>query len=392
VSGAGGRALRLSEHLREYLLLYVVLAILLAIPIGYEARGFFETHKSLVQDTILTLAILTLLPSMIQLRSERLGPELSAKRLETLVALLIIFVVGPFTAMALAGRLPSEHIAIGFVAANTVPASSASIAYVLLAEGNIEFATLLAIISIIGALGAVPAYVGLYARSVHVAVPLGLLGESVGLALLTPYIVGQATRYYLVKRRARGILRRNDVDLPCKRVRLHAASLEEALAHLEDALECIEGRISRQLKPYLSLWTMLAMLVLVGMLIAAKADLLVARPSLAAEIIGFQIVVYAVIIAALAAATRALRLSYEDHSATAFIALTKNESVAAAVSVMAIGTTAALPAALVPAVQPVVAILYLWALPRIAGILGATRSQPQARAARELMAGPPATG
>ena len=74
--------------------------------------------------------------------------------------------------------------------AHSVPASSASIAYVLMVDGNIEFATLLAIISIIGALLAIPAYMGIYARSVSVSVPLGLLGESVGLALLTPFILG----------------------------------------------------------------------------------------------------------------------------------------------------------------------------------------------------------
>ncbi|MCE4601110.1 MAG: hypothetical protein F7C38_06050 [Desulfurococcales archaeon] len=80
--------------------------------------------------------------------------------------------------------------------------------------------------------------------------------------------------------------------------------------------------------------------------------------------------IYATIIASLIAATRALHLSYEDHSAMAFISLTKNESVAAAVSVMAISATAAVPAALIPAIQPVVAVLYLWSLPRVKGWLG----------------------
>jgi ACR3 family arsenite transporter len=385
----GSRALRLSKHLRAYLLLYIVVAIILALPIGYEARGFISTHKPLMKDLIITLAILTLFPSMVQLRSERFGAELSAKKIETLVGLVIIFLVGPLTAMALAGRLPSKPISIGFVAANSVPASSASVAYVLLAEGNIEFATLLAMISIIGALGAVPAYVGLYAKTVSVNVPLGVLGESVGLALLTPFILGQLTRYYLVKRRARRMLRDSSIDLPCKRVEVHASRLEEALAHIEDALECVEGRLSNALKPYLSLWTMLAMLVLIGALIAAKAPLLIKRPGLAGEIIEFQVVVYTVIIASLAAATKALKLSYEDHSAMAFIALTKNESVAAAVSVMAIGTEAAIPAALVPAIQPVMAILYLWALPSLKRILGMPeggRKIPPRKAPRPLEA------
>ena len=385
----GSRVLCLAEHLRQYLLVYIIIAILVAIPIGYRESGFIETHKSLIKNTIVTLAILTLLPSMIQLRVEKLGGEFTAKKVETLTALLIIFGVGPLTAMAIAGVLPGQPLSIGFVAANSVPASSASIAYVLLAEGNIELATLLAIISVLGAVAAVPLYVGLYARSLSIQLPLSSLAESVSIVLLTPLIVGQVARYFLVKRRARGLLASPEASLPCKNKQLHSASLEEALRHLEDALECVEGVLGRRLKPYLSLWTILAMLALIATLIAAKSRLLVEKPVVGGEIIGLQLVVYAVVIAALALATKALRLRYEDHAAIAFISLTKNESVAAAVSVMAIGATAALPAALVPTIQPIIAIFYLWALPILAKLLamprqGEASSKKQAR--REAVA------
>jgi ACR3 family arsenite efflux pump ArsB len=280
-----GRVERLVGHMRKYLLAYIVLVIVLALPIGYYASPWIKTHKETMKNIIITLAILTLFPSMVQLKAERFGPEFSRKRLETIIALIIIFGVGPLTAMILANLLPSKPVSIGFVAANSVPASSASIAYVLLAEGNIEFATLLALISIIGALGAVPVYVGLYARSVRVSVPLGVLGESVALALLTPFILGQLTRYYLVKRRAQKIIRDASIKLPCKTRTIKEASLEEALSHIEEALECVEGRISKALKPILSLWTMIAMLLLIGFLIAAKAGLLISNPLLGGEII-----------------------------------------------------------------------------------------------------------
>lgn len=370
----GRRAIKLSEHLRKYLLAYIILAIIVAIPVGHYEAKFISTHKILIKNLIITLAILTLLPSMIQLRSERFGHELSKKKLETIVGLLIIFGVGPLAAMALAGLLPSKPVSIGFVAANSVPASSASVAYVLLAEGNIEFATLLAILSIFGALAAVPAYVGFYAKSVHVVVPLGTLGKSVGLALLTPFVLGQLIRYYLVKRRARQVLKDESADLPCKRRTISGASLAEALSHIEDALECIEGRIGRTIKPYLSIWTIVSMLILIATLIAAKAELLIRKPVVAAEIIGLQVIVYAVIIVSLAIATLLLKLSYEDHSAMAFISITKNESVAAAVSVMAIGAAAAVPAALIPSIQPVVAVLYLAALPSLRRVLRMRRA------------------
>ncbi|MCE4617155.1 MAG: bile acid:sodium symporter [Desulfurococcales archaeon] len=370
----GGRAEKLSSHLREYLLLYIILVILLAIPIGYKSATILETHKQQMKNVILTLAILTLFPSMIQLRSEQFGSELASKKLETLIALIIIFIAGPVAAILLAGLLPSKPVSIGFVAANSVPASSASIAYVLLAEGNIEFATLLAIISILGALVTVPGYIAFYAKSISVTVPIDLLGKSVGLALLTPFILGQITRYYLVKRRARKLLGDDNVKLPCKKTHIEKASLEEALAHLEEAQECIEGRIGKAIKPYLSIWTILAMLLLIGTLIAVKAGLLIKKPFLAAEILGFQGIIYAVIIVSLIIATKLLKLSYEDHSAMAFIALTKNESVAAAVSVMAIGATAALPAALIPSIQPIVAVIYLAALPALRNALKMKRT------------------
>jgi ACR3 family arsenite transporter len=369
---ANGRIMRITEHLRDYLLLYVILAIIIALPIGYHYAEFFKTHKPLVKDTIITLAILTLYPSMIQLRSEKFVDEFKSKVKETILALIIIFLIAPITAIFLAGYIEHKSVAIGFVAANSVPASSASIAYVLLAEGNIEFATLLAVISIIGALFTVPAYIGWFAKTVSVNVPIMVLGESVGLALLTPFILGQLTRYYLITHRAKRVLRLGHESYPCTLKKVISAdkiSISEFLRHMEEALECVQTKLNKSIKPYLSLTTMVAMLFLIGFLIANKAYLLIEKPTLAFQIIGLQLVVYAVIILSLIAVTLLVKLSYEDHMGMAFISLTKNESVAAAVSVMAIGSAAAIPAALVPAVQPIIAILYLAAAPVIKKII-----------------------
>ncbi len=359
-----------SEHLRKYLLLYVILVIIIAIPLGYHWATFFKTHKSAIKNAIIALAISTLYPSMVQLRSEKFGAEIKKKPKETVTGLIFIFIVAPFLAMGLANFISNKNTAIGYVAANAVPASSASIAYVLLAEGNIEFATLLAILSVLGALASVPLYVGFYAKTLSVNVPLRLLGESVTLALITPLVLGQLTRYYSIKHRARKILRSPGVSIPCKTlvekaVWNNSLSIERFLAELEKAIECIEGKLSSKIKPYLSISTMLTMLALIFLLIANKAFILLKKPSIAITIIGLQLVVYGVLIATLIVASRLLSMSYEDHVATVFISMTKNESVAAAVAVMAIGATAAIPAALIPAVQPVVAIAYLHFAPRI---------------------------
>ena len=95
------------------------------------------------------------------------------------------------------------------------------------------------------------------------------------------------------------------------------------------------------------------------LLIANKASLLISKPNLVLYILSAQIVVYAIVIISLLVASKALNIRYEDHMAAAFIALTKNQSVAATMTALATGPTAAIPAALIPAIQPAVAILYI---------------------------------
>lgn len=366
---------RVAEHLRKYLLLYVVLVIAIAIPVGYYYASFFKTHTSLMKTVILSLAIATLYPSMVQLRAEKLGPEVRAKPREITLGIILVFLVGPLMAMLLAGTMGNKLIGIGFVAANVVPASSASIAYVLLADGNVELATVLAILSIIGAIILAPVYVSLYAATVSVSLPITVLAESVALALVTPFVLGQLTRYFLVKRRARKMILDNRISLPCKERSSSHVSGKDALRYQEEAIKCAENRISKSLKPYLSLATMLFMLALIFMLIANKSILLVEKPMIAANIIGSQLVIYSTTILILLATSKAMKMRYEDHMGIAFITITKNESVAAAMTVMAIGTTAALPAALIPAVQPVVAILYIALALVVRRIIG----QPEAK-------------
>jgi len=115
----------------------------------------------------------------------------------------------------------------------------------------------------------------------------------------------------------------------------------------------------KRIKPYLSIWTITFMLMVTGVLIANKASLLISKPSLARYIISAQRVIYATIILSVIVASKVLNIEYRDHMAMVFISLTKNESVAAAMAVLAIGPTAAIPAALIPAIQPLVAILYI---------------------------------
>ncbi|MEB3691801.1 MAG: bile acid:sodium symporter [Caldisphaeraceae archaeon] len=356
----GSRLIRLASHLRKYLLFYVLLVIAIAIPLGYHYAWFFKAHVQQMKILILSLAVSTLYPSMVQLKGEEMGPGVKARVKETIIGVILIFIVAPFMAMLSATYISYRLVAIGFVASNAVPASSASIAYVMLAEGNVELATVLAIISIVGAVGIAPLYVGLYARSVSVSLPVSLLAESVAIALVLPLVLGQLTRYFLVKRRAKGLLRDERISFPCKKI---------TNSKMKETTKCIEGKISANIRPYLSLATMVFMLLLISVLIANKAGLLIRKPTIAVDIIIAQFIVYAVIISLLLAISKAVRMKYEDHMGIIFIAMTKNESVAAAMAVMAIGPVAALPAALVPTIQPVIAIAYIAAAPFIASFL-----------------------
>ena len=332
-------AARIAAHLSKYLIVYVVLVVLIALPIGYYNAYFFEVHKGIIKNVILSLAIGTILPSMIQLRSEKMGKELRSKPKEVIITAVIIFIITPLLAMLFANHIGHRIVSIGYIAANSVPASSASVAYVMLAGGNIELATVLVILSVLIALFAAPTYVALFAQSVHVRLPITVLAQSVIIALLFPLILGQIIRYCFIIRKTKKPTQTSSGDLGVR--------------------ERLEDKIMKRIKPYLSIWTITFMLTLIGVLIANKARLLISKPSLALYIISAQLVIYATVILSVIVASKVLNIEYRDHMAMVFISLTKNESVAAAMAVLAIGPTAAIPAALIPAIQPLVAILYI---------------------------------
>ena len=356
-------AARIAAHLSKYLIVYVVLVVLIALPIGYYNAYFFEVHKGIIKNVILSLAIGTILPSMIQLRSEKMGKELRSKPKEVIITAVIIFIITPLLAMLFANHIGHRIVSIGYIAANSVPASSASVAYVMLAGGNIELATVLVILSVLIALFAAPTYVALFAQSVHVRLPITVLAQSVMIALLFPLILGQIIRYYFIKRRAK------------KLARVSKGGLEYIKGNVLDAEDkgvkgCLENKIMKEIKPYLSIWTVTFMLVLIGVLIANKARLLISNPSLALYIISAQLVIYIVIILSLIIASKILSIRYRDHMAMTFISLTKNQSVAATMTVLTMGPTAAIPAVLIPAIQPLIAILYISAARNVKRILG----------------------
>ena len=353
VSGLGVK--EVAAHVKKYLLPYSIVAILVGIAIGWRYEGWFKANKGLVSNAIILLAILTIYPSMIQLKLEKLGTA-ARKDKEIILSMLLIFVLSPVMAIAFSVLLP-KGVAIGFVTSNVVPASSASIGYVLLAWGNIELATVLAVLSLAGSLVAIPAYLSAYASVASVTLPLGKVMRALVYTLVTPFVLGQITRYFLIHRRAKRNVGLSDPK--------DVSTLKGVSLILVKEIESLEKAV----KPHLSLTTMASMLILIALLGASKAGIIVGKPYLAFLIIGIQAVMLFTLLTLITGLDKLLKVKYEDNAAIAFISATKNQSLAAAIAVMALGPEAAVVPALIPAVQAPVAIAYLHVLPKIRGWL-----------------------
>ncbi len=344
---------KVSAHMKKYLLLYSILAIIIGVILGYKYHVFLKANRNLVKNVIISLAILTIYPSMIQLKLERIGS--AAKKVKALVlSMFYIFVLSPILAMVFSTAIPNADVAMGFVVSNVVPASSASIGYVLLVDGDIELATVLAVFSLFGSLIAVPGYLNIYSSVTSASVPLGKIMGALVYTLVIPFILGQATRYLAIKYRIRK--KREDYLLNKEN---KATLTQELEADIEPFKVEIVKELERSIKPHLSLATMASMLVLICVLAASKAFMMINSPHIAFMVIGLQAIMLFTILGLVTVSDRLLRMSYSEHEAIAFISATKNQSVAAAIAVMALGPGAALVPALVPAIQAPVAIAYV---------------------------------
>lgn len=310
-----------SEHMRKYLILYTLLSVAIAVPVGYYSEKFTAANKDLFSDLIIIFAILTIFPSMVQLKTEGLAKSFRSWK-PIAVSLAYVFLLSPIIALVLAPTFGNNEVGIGFVTANVVPASSASLGYVLIAGGSIELATALAVLSLIVAIPAIPFFLSLYGSQVSTSMPIFPILTSVLYILILPFIAGQLTRYPILRRKGPTF-------------------------------------VNTTIKPYLSLATILSMIALVFVLVDKEASLMISKPQIVGYVIGYQSAIIAGILFVSILVSRAMRLSYEDHQAVAFISVTKNQSVAAAIATMALSPVSALAPAIIPMIQPVLAIIYI---------------------------------
>ncbi|MDG7037439.1 MAG: arsenic resistance protein [Nitrososphaerota archaeon] len=311
----------ISGFLRKYLLLFTLLMIVIAIPLGYANGKWVAENKSLISNLVILLAISTIYPSMIQLKTENMLKMFRKWKLIA-ISIVYVFIFSPLMAYALGPTIGNQELGVGFVTANVVPASSASLGYVLIAGGSIELATALAVISVIIAVPFIPFFLGLYSSQVSVSIPIAPILTSVIYILVLPMIAGQLTRYPLVKLRG-------------------------------------AEHINVKIHPYLSTATMMGMLALIFVLVLKVGTLMVQKPFLVGAVIGYQSLIIVSLLIISVFVSRAMHASYEDHQAVAFISVSKNQSVAAAIAILALTPIGALAPAIIPMIQPVLIIIYI---------------------------------
>jgi len=341
---------KLAQHMRKYLIVYTFLSLLIGLIVGCEYFHFFKSNLKLAKNLIVTFAILTIYPSMIQLRTEELAKSARMFK-EIAISMFFVFVLAPVLAMIFAKFFGDVDLSLGFVTSNVVPASSASIGFVLIAEGNIELATILAVLSLLGSLPAIPTYLSFYASVSAVKVPIGKIVSAVIYTLVTPFIAGQITRWFLIHRRLRGLEKEEKVKMA--------------------------KRIEGNLKPILSLATMITMLILIGLLVASKAEVVVEKPKIVAEIVILQSAMLFTLFGVITILDKILNVSYGDHMAVSFISATKNQSVAAAIAVMALSLKSAIVPALIPMIQAPIVIGYLHLHPWLERFLNVRKKSVQ---------------
>jgi len=313
---------RVAEHLRKYLLVYTLASILLALLIG--SRISFITSMSNKSYSLLVeaLAIATILPSMITLKGGELVRVTRMWR-ESLITLIYAYILTPVLAWSLTLLISDKLLGLGYFISNIVPASSGAIGYIMIASGNVELAAVLIMLVTPLAILVLPGYLMLYSSITVVEVPIAEVVESLVIVLLIPLIAGQLIRYYLSR-----------------------AKYPEY--------------VDKELKPYLSLATMFSMLILVFVLIARKTSVFTSKPWIAVEILTYQAILTLITIALLLLVNRVLGILYREHQTITLLTITKNQSVAAAIVASSLGgSTAMLAPALIPAIQPVLAIAYL---------------------------------
>jgi len=324
--------LKLKNHLDRYLPLYVTLSMIAGFYVGVHAnlKPYHEALKTLNMLVVISM----IYPMMINLRVGEL--KNSAKLWKQLtIALFMGLVLSPlimYASVLLVNAFhPMNHLLmLGLLLAVVVPCSSMSIAYTGFTRGNLELATIIVALSFTLAIVTVPGWLKVFASSYHVPISAWLLVKTILIVVITPMILGIATRRYLLSRLgSEGFLR---------------------------------------IRPAFPAGSLLGMYVIVFLIFMEKAKVIAGKP----EIVGLAllplVIYYTVSLTFMTFLNRILGISYRDHMAMTFTSVGKNEGTAMAIALAAGMGMMAIPPAITPIVQIPFLVGYVKMWRKIAGL------------------------
>lgn len=318
---------KLAAHLRDKLFWYALAAMgggwWLGVVFAADATAAAPT-LALVMNALVFVMIF---PMMIGLDFALLPKVVKAPR-PVLLSLVYNFVVTPAIAWVLVqGMAGSPELALGFWLVMLIPGSSMAIAYTGMAGGSLEVATIAQAAAFLVVPFALPVFLHFVGQAYDIAVPLAPLVTSVALVLILPMGAGALTRRWLVAQKG--------------------------------------PKAVHRAKPLLGIVTLVAMLLLIGLIFFVKGALLWQNWQTLVPLLIATVIFMATILALMTWLDKRLGLSYAEHMAVAFVGSGKNNAtaIAIAISVAGFSPLVAVPAATLPLFQVVFLIGYV----RLAG-------------------------
>lgn len=277
---------------------FLLLAMLAGIGVGLLWPGEVKVLKSWVK----VASFLMIYPMMINLNLGELSGALTRLR-ETGAAVIFHFLISPLLLFAILKLTIPAHpdMASGLMLIAIMPASEMAAAWTGFANGNVALVLIIVVVSFLVALAAVPLGASLVVGQ-FVPIPLDTVVETVLLLLVTPFVLGYLTRLALIRWRG------------------------------------MEGYLA--IKPNLSSFSSLGLLLIVFIAFALKGHQIVAQPWLVIVAIAPMLIYYVISFALATGLSMVLKETPEDAVALVYGSIGKNRSMATAIALVALSPEA----------------------------------------------------
>jgi len=286
----------------QFTKMHVTWFLLLAMLVGIGLGLLWPSEVKVLKPWVKPASFLMIYPMMINLNLGDLSGTLTRLR-ETggavifhfLISLLLLFVILKFTIPA------HPDMARGLMLIAIMPASEMAAAWTGFANGNVALVLVIVLVTFVAALAAVPLGASLVIGQ-FVPIPLETVVETVLLLLVTPFVLGYFTRIALIRWRGS----------------------EEYLA----------------IKPNLSAFSSLGLLLIIFIAYALKGHQIVAQPCLVIVAIAPMPIYY--VISFVLATGLSLLLKETPEGALALVhgSIGKNRSMATAIALVALSPEA----------------------------------------------------